>query len=155
MHNHLYVFIKKQQKIIKFKNVIIIAQDNSNIVIDELLKRYKNIIFKENKINIDISYLIYGYNLVASVSSFFISIIKFNDNVKNMWEYDIYRMAEKFKHLHHDFFNFTIKYNIYTMIPTYNYRREMFHWSCSKEQLNLMIKEKCPNNFSIKVPNKN
>ena len=138
-----------------FKNIYIIAKDNSNIVINELLNWYKNIKYKENNIKIDISYLIYGYNLVASVSSFFISIIKFNDNVKNMWEYDIYRMAEKFKHLHHDFFNFTIKYNIYTMIPTYNYKREMFHWSCSKKQLELMLKEECPYNFIIKVPNKN
>ena len=69
-----------------------------------------------------------------------------------MWEYDIYRMSEKFHHLHHDFFKFPIKYNIYSMKPSSNYRKTMFQWLKSKEQLDLMIKENCSNTFIIKKP---
>ena len=148
-------FYEKILQNYKFNKIYIIAQDNSNIVIDKLLNIYKNIEFKRHSIKFDISHLIYAYNLVASVSSFFISIIKFNDNVKNMWEYDIYRMSEKYKHLHHDFFKFPIKYNIYTMKPTNYYKKEMFHWSKSVKQLRLMLREKCPYNFVIRTPDTN
>ena len=136
----------------KFRNIYIIAEDKANIVIDKLLNQYKNIIYKKHDLDEDISYLMYSYNLVASVSSFFTTIIKFNDNVKNMWEYDIYRMSEKFHHLHHDIYKFQIKYNIYTMKTNENYRSIMFQWSKSKEQLKLMIEDKCPNDFIIKKP---
>ena len=73
----------------KFRKIYIISENNANVVIDKLLNENKNIIFKMNKLEDDISYLMFRYNLVASVSSFFTSIIKFNENIKNMWEYDI------------------------------------------------------------------
>jgi hypothetical protein len=146
-------FYKKILKDFKFRKIYIISQNNANIVIDKLLNEYNNIIFKSNNLEVDISYLMFGYNLVASVSSFFTSIIKFNENVKNMWEYDIYRMSEKFIHLHHDFFKFPIKYNIYIMKASQNYKNEMFAWSKSEKQLYLMLNEKCFYNFELKKPN--
>ena len=144
-----YIKIIKKNK---FNNIYIISEDKSNIVIDKLLDLYKNIKYKQNDLDIDISYLLNAYNVVASVSSFFHTIIKLNENVKKMWEYDIYRMSEKFLHLHHDFYKFPIKYKIYTMKPTINYRKIMFQWLKSNEQLDLMINEKCPNGFIIKKP---
>ncbi len=146
-------FYKKIINNYKFRQIYIIAENKANFVIDELLKEFKNITYTTNDIDTDISYLIYGYNLVASVSSFFTNIIKFNDNLKNMWEYDIYRLTEKFCHLHHDIFEFPIKYNIYTMRPSDFYRREMFEWKKSEEQLKLMKEEDCPYDFIIAKPN--
>ena len=142
-------FYKKIINNYKFRKIYIIAENKANFVIDELLNEFKNITYTTNKIDVDISYLIYAYNIVASVSSFFTNIIKFNDNLKNMWEYDIYRMSEKFSQLHHDFFKYPIKYNIYTMKPSDLYRREMFKWKNSEEQLKLMKEENCPYDFII------
>ena len=146
-------FYQKILNDFEFKKIYIISQNNANVVIDKLLNEYKNVIFNTNNLEIDISYLMFGYNLVASVSSFFTSIIKFNKNVKNMWEYDIYRMSEKFCHLHHDFYKFPIKYNIYTMKASQNYKKEMFGWSKSERQINLMFNENCFYNFELKKPN--
>ena len=62
-------------------------------------------------------------------------------------------MREKFNHLHHDFFKFPIKYNIYTMKPSQNYKNEMFDWSKSDQQIYLMLNENCSFNFELKKPN--
>ena len=101
---------------------------------------------------VDISYLLYGYNIVASVSSFLITTIKFNDNLKNLWEYDLYKMNEKFSALHFHFFKSYKKFKIYTMMPSNNYRSKMFKWKKSEEQLKLMIEETCPNDFNLTKP---
>ena len=146
-------FYQKILNEFEFGKIYIISQNNANVVIDKLLNEYKNVIFKTNNLETDISYLMFGYNLVASVSSFFTSIIKFNENVKNMWEYDIYRLSEKFCHLHHDFFKFPIKYNIYTMKASQNYKKEMFGWTKSDRQIHLMLNENCFYNFELKKPN--
>ena len=52
---------------------------------------------------IDLAYLANAYNLVNSVSTFAEGAIKINDNLKNLWEYDILRNSEKVIYLHHDF----------------------------------------------------
>ena len=137
----------------KFNKIYIIAQDNENKIINELTYKYQNVIYKKNKLDEDIAYLVYAYNIVASISSFLIMSIKLNDNLKNLWEYDIYRLKEKFNHLHHHFFSFPIKFNIYTMMPSENYIKEMFHWENSESQVKLMLEEKCPYDFTITKPN--
>ena len=38
-------------------------------------------------------------------------------------------------------------------MPSENYKNEMFSWKKSASQLDLMIKEKCENNFTIIYPN--
>ena len=90
----------------KFKNIYIISENNNNPVINKLIDEFPNIIFNYNNVKKDISYLIKAYNLVGSVSSFLLTSIKFNDNLKRYWEYDIYKIHQKILHLHHDFFFF-------------------------------------------------
>ena len=101
----------------------------------------------------DLAYLSNAYNLVVSISSFVITIIKFNDNLKKFWEYDIYKNSGKFIFLHHDFYDFPRNYIIYKMKPSENYKNEMFVWLIKKSQLQIMIDEKCIYNFSIIYPN--
>lgn len=137
----------------KFDNIYIIAENKENKIIDKLIKKYTNIIHRKNKIDVDISYLLYGYNIVASISSFLISIIKFNDNLQNLWEYDLMKLPEKVYNIHFHIFNFPIKYKLYTMIPSNNYRNQMFFWKNSGKQSELMLEEKCPQNFIITLPN--
>ena len=117
------------------------------------MNKYKNIIFNENRYEYDISLLINAYNIVTSVSSFVISTIKLNNNLKDLWEYDINRLSEKFFFLHHHLYKFDIKYKIHTMKPSEIYAHKMFKWRKSSSQLKLMLEEKCPYDFEITKQN--
>ena len=142
-------FYKKILNEFKFRNIYIISGDNNNPVIGKLLKKFPKIIFNLNSLEDDFSYLSNAYNLVSSVSTFLQTAIKLNDNLKNLWEYDIYRKSEKYVHLHPDIYKFPKNYTLYRMKPSEIYKKEMFAWKNEQNQLNLMIKEKCQNNFII------
>jgi hypothetical protein len=144
-----FCFYDKIIKSNKFNKIYIIAQDEGNIVMKELFKKYPTIIYKRNILDVDIAYLSYAYNIVGSTSSFLCSIIKLNDNLKYLWEYDIYRLSEKIYHLHYHFFNFPNTFTIYSMKPSEIYRNGLFIWKFSEEQKKLMIEDKCPYNFTI------
>jgi len=136
-----------------FKKIYIVSIDRSNVVVDALLQKYDYIIHKQNNFEYDLSLLCHGYNIVISVSSFVLSAIKLNDNLKNIWEYDMTRLSEKFFFLHHDIFKFKIKYKIFTMKPSDIYMNKMFKWEKSPEQIKLMLEDKCPNEFILSNQN--
>ena len=138
----------------KFKNIYIISGDRRNIIIDALINKYKFIIFEQHEYQYDFALLVHAYNFAISVSSFAVSAIKFNDNLKHLWEYDICRLSNKFYFLHHHLFKFNIKYKIHTMKPSDIYARKMFRWEFSKSQLNLMLEDKCTYDFVITKPNR-
>ena len=144
------------QKIIndfKFKKIYIIAEENNNPVINKIIEEYPNIIYEKNSLENDISSLTFAYNLVGSISSFVQGILKITDNLENYWEYDIYRMSEKFGHLHVDIYDFDKKFKIYKMKPSDIYKSEMFLWSKDENKLKLMIEDKCTYDFEIIEPN--
>ena len=136
-----------------FNNIFLIAVSKENPTINYLLKEFPNITYKNNPIQVDMSYLINAYNLVGSVSSFLMTTIKLNDNLINYWDYDIYRRSEKFCHLNVEYYDFPRKFKIYQMKPSENYKNEMFVWSNDPKKFKLMIEEKCINNFTIIEPN--
>ena len=138
----------------KFKHIYIISMDRRNVVLTALIDKYKYIIFERNDYTYDLSLLINAFNIVASVSSFVISAIKFNDNLKELWEYDIYRLSEKFSFLHHHVYKLDIKYTIHTMKPSDVYADQMFIWLNNENQLKLMIEETCPYDFVLTKPNR-
>ena len=147
-------FYQKILEQFKFSDIYIIAEDNIfNPVIEELRKKYPKIKYNQNSLEIDLSYLIYGYNIVGSISSFLISSIKLNDNIKFLWEYDRYPMCSKIFHFHHSIFNIQRNYTIYQMPPSETYKYRMIVWKCSDEQINIMLNDKCPYNFKIIKPN--
>ena len=97
-----------------FSKIYLISIDDIyNPVIQKLRKKYKKIIYKRNKMKIDLSYITRGYNIVASISSFLIESIKLNDNLKFLWEYDRYPLKSKIFHSHHSIINIKRKYTIY------------------------------------------
>ena len=137
-----------------FTNIYIISQDKSNIIISALIAKYKNIIHNIHNFEYDISLLSHAYNIVISVSSFALSSIKLNDNLKELWEYDIMRLSEKFKFLHHHFHKFKIQYKIHTMNPSDIYKSKMFSWNMLSDQIKLMLEDKCPYDFVLTEPKK-
>ena len=138
----------------KFNNIHIVAMDKRNIMVDTLINKYKKIIFETHDYVYDLSLLVHAYKIAMSVSSFAISAIKFNDNLKDIWEYDIYRLSEKFVFLHHHLYKFDIKFKIHTMKSSDIYADKMFKWENSKSQLDLMINDKCIYDFAITKPNR-
>ena len=132
-----------------FKSIYIISIDRSNIVTNKLLQKYKHIIYKKNKIDYDISLLSKAYNVVLSVSSFVLWAIKLNNNLTNIWEYDLMRLSEKIILMHHHLFKLNKKLIIHTMKPSNKYLSGMFLWRRTKKQYSLMIQDKCPYNFAI------
>ena len=133
----------------QFKNIYLLSMDRKNPVLNALINKYKNIIFEQHDNEFDISLLVHAFNIVASVSTFVISSIKFNDNINNLWEYDIFRLSQKFVCFHHHFYKYGIKYNIYSMRPSEVYVNKMFVWKNSKSQLKLMIEDTCPYDFVL------
>lgn len=90
----------------EFDKVYIISFDRLNPVINKLINYYPKIIYKKNSIKLDISYLINSYNIVASVSSFLNIIISLNFNLKYLWDYNIYKHNEKYRHFHYDLYKY-------------------------------------------------
>jgi len=132
-----------------FKNIYIISSDRKNPVFKKLIKIFPSILYNKNNISTDIATLIYAFNIVGSISSFLISSIKFNENLKYFWEYNIYRMIEKIYHLHNNIYKYSINYTIFRMESSFNYKNRMYNWNNKYSQKILMIKEKCINNFKI------
>ena len=137
----------------KFNNIYIISQNKLNPVINKLLERYPNVIYKKNKIELDIAYLAYGYNIVGSISSFLIEVIKLNDNLRKFWEYDIYHIIGQIFHFHQSLYKYKINYTIYSMNPSKNYKENMYLWRGTRKQINIMLRDKCDKKFKIIEPN--
>ena len=88
-------------------------------------------------------------NLVIGTSSFAIELMKFNDNLKNVFFYDL--IDEKDKNNWH--FNEKhwrpLKYNLFIMYPTKEYVEIMDPWRKKEIQFKQMIDEKCNKKFRI------
>ena len=137
-----------------FDNIIILSFDNLNPVITKLINYYPKIIFRKNKLALDISYLLNAYNLVSSLSSFFIGSLQLNYNIKFLWDYNSYHMKIKNLVLHYDLYNYPNRnIIIYRMEPSKIYKKVLYLWKNNKKQIKLMLKDKCPNNFSIMLYN--
>lgn len=145
-------FYKRVLNQFSFREISIISQDTSNPVVPALLKDYPYIKYKINNIKLDISYLSNSYNIVSATSSFIISIIKLNQNLKFLWEYDIYKLSERYLHLHYSVYTFSFNYTIYKMKCSKNYKKLIYPFKNSEKQRKQMIEAKCDNNFHIIPP---
>ena len=134
----------------KFDNIYIISFDRNNPIIKKLVHIYPNIIFNNNDLKYDISFLYNAYNVVASVSSLFTSIIQLNNNLNYLWDFNIYQLMQKITHFHYDIYNFPqSRFTVYRMEPSPDYKMRMLKWNMSKNQRKLMLKDKCDNFFRI------
>ena len=90
--------------------------DNANVVVNVLTEKYKNIIHRINNLEYDISLLSHAFHIALSVSSFVISAIKLNDNLKDIWEFDIMRLIYKFEWKYLVCINFLFNFGLYYQI---------------------------------------
>ena len=135
-----------------FKKVIIISEDMSNPIISILLKDYPYIKYNKNNIKLDMAYLVNSYNIIYGTSSFLTSIIKLNQKLKFLWEYDFFTLTVRYKFLHYSAYTFSFNYTIYKMNTSENYKKLMYPFINSEKQRKFMIEEKCDNNFYLTSP---
>ena len=138
------------QKIIqenKFQNIYLVSNGKENPLVDILINLYPNIQYKHGTPIEDMAVLANVYNLVLPVSSFPYAIIRFNDNLKILFIYDIIINDVLVYWYAQDYYFKKTKFTIYKMKPSYKYKKIMKgKWEKSKIQLDLMIKEECINN---------
>ena len=144
-------FYKNVLNKFKFREIRIISEDKLNPTLI-LLEKFYHIKHIKNNLKTDISFLANSYNIVLAKSSFIISIIKLNKNLKFVWEYDFYNLSARYYHLHYSVYTFPFKYTIYKMKASESYKELMLPFINSEKQRKLMIKEKCDNNFYIIPP---
>ena len=142
-----YCFYKKILSEFKFRNIYIISMNDKSPIIGRLLSDYPQIIFKLQTVEEDIATLIRAYNLVNSVSSFTQATIAFNDNLKNVFEYEIYKVSQCILHFHYDFYKINRRFNIYRMKPSEDYFAKMYVWENSDEQRKFMFEDNCKYDF--------
>ena len=116
------------------------SDGHENPTVNRLLKLYPKIKYIHGTIEEDASVIIYSYNLVMPISTFSITLVRLNNNLRKMFIFSL---------INYDFRdeNFTI----YRMEASQNYLNIIQRkWKNTKEQLNLMINENCSNaNLSI------
>ena len=135
-----------------FKNIYIVSADKKNVVVDPLIKKYSNVVFQKHNFEYDISLLAHAFNVALSVSSFCISAIKFNDNLKNLYEFAQYRLSEMILHLHYNVYKMKMNFTIHSMRPSDEYASYMFAWRKSANQKKFMLESNCTYDFVIRKP---
>ena len=168
LNKNIFWFITKKIRIKKYNITIIVDEKNNfhkynnsltlfyntweyfSFFYRKLMKSFPNIKYSSNSIREDISLLMNAYNIVNSISSFLNSIIQLNYNLQYLWEYNIYHIDEKMKHLNHELFHYPNQnVTIFKMEPSSCYINKMYHWKNKRSQIILMLKEKCINEFTI------
>ena len=137
----------------RYYNIYLFSIDESNPVLNKLIKRHEEIIYNKLNLSYVIAYLSNAYNIVGSISSFITEIIKLNDNLQNFYEYDIYHIREKIFHIHSSLYGFKKNYVTYLMKPSKNYLKHMFIWKCTRKQRYIMLRDKCSKKFEKINPN--
>ena len=143
-----YCFYQKIISEFKFNNIYLISQNDDSPVIQMLLKDYPKIKHQLNSKEIDMAILMNAYNLVNAVSSFSLAIISFNDNLINLFEYELYKLGRKIVLFHYDIDKLDRKFNVYRMKPSEEYFIKMFDWRNTEQQRKLLFEEKCKYNFT-------
>ena len=142
-----YCFYKKILSEFKFEHIYIISMDNLSPITRRLLLDYPNIKHDLKSIEIDIATLIYAFNLVNSFSSFSQEAISFNDNLINLFEYEIYKADSTIFHFHYNVDKLNRTFNIYKMKPSEEYFTKMYNWKNSDEQRKILFEDKCKYDF--------
>lgn len=135
-----YCFYEKILNDFYFKKVFLIAENRNNPVIDNLLKRYPNIIYKKQSLQIDISKLVRAYNLAGgSVSSFFSTILELTINLQILFYYNLEHQSDLSIE----------KVKKYIMYAPKEYLKVMRPWNNTKFQRTFMNTHNCSNDFVL------
>ena len=143
-----YCFYQKILSRFKFKDIYILSIDDKSPIIKKLLLDYPKIKHKLNPVKLDIALLISAYNIVNSVSSFSQAAISLNDNLINLFDYQIYKIFSSIVHFHYILDKLNRKFNLWLMKPSEIYFDKFYlHWRNNEEQNKLLFAEDCKYNL--------
>ena len=145
-----FCFYKEILNNFEFKKIYIIAENKNNPVINKLINQFPKIIYKENSLKIDISYLIKAYNIVKAPSTLIESIIQLNNKLKNIWHFDFgFNKTNILDEFINSFNNKKRKIKVFKMKSLEIYKKQMLVWNNSQSQRDLMLNADCVNRFNI------
>ena len=143
-----YCFYQKILSRFKFEYIYILSIDDKSPIIKKLLLDYPKIKHKLNPVKLDIALLISAYNIVNSVSSFSQAAISLNDNLINLFDYQIYKIFSSIVHFHYILDKLNRKFNLWLMKPSEIYFDKFYlHWRNNEEQNKLLFAEDCKYNL--------
>ena len=100
--HHLYVppplsyYIKEINKR-KYEKIYIVCEDTVNPVVNELLKLYKNAVYKKNSLEDDIKIILGATNIIFSIGTFIPSLMLVSNNIKYIYGKSIANDNEELK----------------------------------------------------------
>ena len=128
--NPPYYYYKKIIDENNVENIILIAEDKKNPVINKLLNNYPNIIFKQQKLEEDIKLLLESEIVIMSIGTFIPSLLILSDNIKK-----IYKPSYQLFNFYYKFFK-----NIEIIdIDLHEYRALQYPWKNSDNQKRLLL----------------
>ena len=142
-----YCFYQKVISNYKFDDIYLISEDDKSPIIKKLLKDYPYIKHTLNSKEIDLAILMSSYNLVNSFSSFSQASIAFNDNLINLFEYEVYKLETAIVHFHYDIDKLNKTFNVFRMRPSEYYTIKMHDWKNTEEQRKLLFSDNCKYEF--------
>ena len=80
----LSYYIKEIDKC-KYEKIHIICEDTKNPVVNELLKLYKNAVYKKNTLEHDIRIILGATNIVSSVGTFIPALMLLSNNITSLY----------------------------------------------------------------------
>ena len=137
-----------------FTNITIVSELDKNIGINKLLMEYPNITFNVIPFKYTFAYLTKAYNIASGNCPLLYFIIRLNDNLRNIWEYDT---QNDINNLNNENINIdsAIKYiknkkiNYYKMVISKHYKNTQLYSKNTFYKLYLMFNYKCDNNFTL------
>ena len=69
----------------KYEKIYIIAEDNKNPIINQLLDEYPNVIYNKNSLEEDIKLIMGSRNIIHGYTTFVPTILYFNKGIKNVY----------------------------------------------------------------------
>ena len=131
--NPPYYYYKKIIDENDVENIILIAEDRKNPVINKLLNNYPNIIFKQQRLEEDIKLLLESEIVIMSFGTFVPSLLILSDNIKK-----IYKPSYQSFDYYYKFFN-----NIEIIdIHLDEYRALQHPWKNTENQKRLLLNYK-------------
>ena len=128
----------------KFRDIYVVsAADKNSPLIKRLLLDYPKIKFMLKSVQEDIAILTHAYNLVNAVSSFSQAAIAFNDNLINLFEYEVYKIEQSILFFHYDNDKLNRRFNIYRMKPSEEYYIKTYNWGNTDEEIKLLFEDNC------------
>ena len=102
----------------KYGKIHIISEDTVNPVVNELLKLYKNAVYKKNSLEDDIKIILGATNIIFSIGTFIPSLTLLSKNIKSICGYNL-NSDEEYKKIMYPWKN-TIEQRNYILTYDYN-----------------------------------